>query len=222
MLNTIEQLGNNVKLDLEKNKILFLLILTDLVFILLHILHVSTNLLPNSLFSIATDRGYGEFFQYIKELWILTLFLILGINRRKYIYIIYSVLFLYFLIDDSFEFHERFGAFLADILNFQPMLGLRAVDFGELAVTAFFGTLFLTSIAITHIGSDVSTKMVSKSIIIMVIVLAGFGVGLDMIEIIIEHSVINPILVIVEEGGEMLMMSVITWYVYGLNQIDDN
>jgi hypothetical protein len=205
-----------MKLELEKDKILFLLILTDLVFIFLHTLHIFTTLLPSSLYSLATDRGYGEFFQYTKELWILTLFLVLGIKRREFLYIIYSVLFFYFLIDDSFEFHERFGAFLAEMLNFQPMLGLREIDFGELITTAFFGTLFLIAIAITHYSADVSTKMISQSIIIMVIILTVFGVGMDMIEILVKHPVINPILVIMEEGGEMLIMSVITWFVFGL------
>jgi hypothetical protein len=205
-----------MKLELEKDKILFLLILTDLVFIFLHTLHIFTTLLPSSLYSLATDRGYGEFFQYTKELWILTLFLVLGIKQRELLYIIYSVLFFYFLIDDSFEFHERFGAFLAEMLNFQPMLGLREIDFGELITTAFFGTLFLIAIAITHYRADVSTKMISQSIIIMVIILTVFGVGMDMIEILVKHPVINPILVIMEEGGEMLIMSVITWFVFGL------
>jgi hypothetical protein len=205
-----------MKLELEKDKILFLLILTDLVFIFLHTLHIFTTLLPSSLYSLATDRGYGEFFQYTKELWILTLFLVLGIKQRELLYIIYSVLFFYFLIDDSFEFHERFGAFLAEMLNFQPMLGLREIDFGELITTAFFGTLFLIAIAITHYSADVSTKMISQSIIIMVIILTVFGVGMDMIEILVKHPVINPILVIMEEGGEMLIMSVITWFVFGL------
>jgi hypothetical protein len=131
-----------MKIDLEKDKLLFLLILTDLVFILLHIIHIFTALLPSSLYSLAMDRGYAEFFQYMKMLWILVLFLGLGIKRRRLIFVIYSVLFTYFLIDDSFEFHERAGALLAELFNFQPALGLRAVDFGELAVSAFFGIFF--------------------------------------------------------------------------------
>ncbi|MBE0411038.1 MAG: hypothetical protein IBX69_15060 [Anaerolineales bacterium] len=211
-----------LKLNLEKDKLLFLLILTDLVFILLHVIHVYTPLLPSSLYSLALDRGYGEFFQYTKELWILVIFFYLGIKHRKLIFVIYSVLFLYFLIDDSFEFHEQFGALLAEILNFKPLLGLRAVDFGELTVTAIFSTLLFIPIAITHIGSDKSTKLISRTIFIMVIFLTIFGVGMDMIEIIVENPTLNPILVIVEEGGEMLIMSFITWFVYGLLDRDYN
>lgn len=135
-----------MKFNLEKGKqLLFLLVLTDLFFIFLHILHVFTNLLPSNFYSIAQDRGYAEFFQYTKELWILILFLLLGIKQRKALYFIFSYLFLYLLIDDSFEFHENIGAFLADYLNFHPYYGLRAVDLGELAVSAVFGSLFFAS-----------------------------------------------------------------------------
>jgi hypothetical protein len=56
----------------------------------------------------------------------------------------------------------------------------------------------------------------------MVIMLAMFGVGMDMIEIIIEHPFVNPLLVIVEEGGEMLMVSVITWFAFKQQHQDYN
>jgi hypothetical protein len=203
-----------MQFNLEEDKLLLLLILTDLVFIILHTIHIYTSLLPSSLYSLSLDRGYAEFFQYSKFLWIFILFLIMGIKRRQLIFVIYSVLFLYFLFDDSFEFHERAGSLLAELFGFQPMLGLRAVDSGELAITFFFGTLFFFAIAITHLGSDVSTKKISKSIIIMVIILVLFGVGMDMIEIVVEHPFINSLLVILEEGGEMLMASIITWFAF--------
>lgn len=56
-----------MKFDLEKDKLLFLLIFTDLAFVVLHILYVYTNLLSSSLYSLSRDRGFAEFFQYTKE-----------------------------------------------------------------------------------------------------------------------------------------------------------
>jgi hypothetical protein len=126
-----------MKLDLEKYKLLGLLIIADLSFIILHIFHVYTGWLPDSLYSLSRDRGYAEFFQYTKELWIAVLFLALAIQQRKPVYLIFSFLFLYFLIDDSFEFHEQTGALLADTLHLEPLFGLRSVDMGELAVSYF-------------------------------------------------------------------------------------
>ena len=126
------------------------MLLADLAFIILHIFHVFTGLLPSSLYSLSRDGGYSEFFQYTKELWIAVLFLALAIRQRKPLYLIFSFLFIYFLVDDSFEFHEQVGALLADTLHFQPVLGLRTVDMGELAVSVFFGGLFFAALGITY------------------------------------------------------------------------
>src|SRR3990172_10722019 len=206
-----------MKFDLAKDKLLILLIAADVSFIVLHLFHTYTILLPDNLFSIGQDRGYGEFFQYTKELWVAILLFLLGLRKRKFLYIIFAFLFLYFLIDDALEVHERFGAFLSDFLNFQPNLGLRAIDFGELAVSIFFGALFFFAIGITHHQSDSSARTVSKYLIILIVLLALFGVVMDMLEIIVEHAVVNPILVMIEEGGEMLVMSMITWFVFRLD-----
>jgi hypothetical protein len=205
-----------MKLNFEKNKLLGLLLLADLAFIFLHILHVYTSLLPSTYYSLARDRGYGEFYQYLKEFWIFILFLILGVKHRKLLFVTYATLFLYLLIDDSFEFHENFGAFIADMFQFQPQLGLRAIDFGEMAVTGFFGGLFAISITIFHYYSDNPTRAISKKIILMVILLFLFGVVLDMVEIVVDHNLVASFLVILEEGGEMLVMSFITWFVFQL------
>jgi len=206
-----------MKFDLAKDKLLILLIAADVSFIVLHLFHTYTILLPDNLFSIGQDRGYGEFFQYTKELWVAILLFLLGLRKRKFLYIIFAFLFLYFLIDDALEVHERFGAFLSDFLNFQPNLGLRAIDFGELAVSIFFGALFFIAIGITHHQSDSSARTISKYLIILIVLLALFGVVMDMLEIIVEHAVVNPILVMIEEGGEMLVMSMITWFVFRLD-----
>ena len=52
------------------SKIFGLLLVTDLVFIILHVLCAHTRCLSNVMFLITADGGYGEIFQYIKEFWI--------------------------------------------------------------------------------------------------------------------------------------------------------
>ncbi len=210
-----------MKLDLQRHKLLFLLLLADFVFILLHCLYVYTDLLGTSLYSLSRDRGYAEFFQFTKELWIAVLFLILAVRQRRGLYYVFSLLFLYFLVDDSFEFHESFGEFLADIFNLLPALGLRAVDLGELLVSAAFGLLFLLLIVILYLLSDTFSRRVGLNIIALVIILAFFGIAFDMFEIIIAQPEIERIFVILEEGGELLVMSVITWFVHQLDLHQD-
>jgi hypothetical protein len=207
----------SVKFNLEKDKLLLLLVLTDMVFVILHILHIYTDLLSSSLYSLSRDRGYAEFFQYTKELWIVVLFFLLGIKQRRRLYFVFSLLFLYFLFDDSFEFHEASGGLLADLFFLQPVLGLRAVDIGELLVSALFGLLFSLSILLFYFLSDPIARRVAAYLVGMIVLLAGFGVLMDMVEIIVTHPEINRILVIIEEAGEMLVMSLIAWFTFRLN-----
>lgn len=101
------------------------------------------------------------------------------------------------------------------------MLGLRAVDFGELIVSAAFGLLFVTAIAAFYFLSDPTMRRVALYLIGMIVILAGFGVLMDMVEIIVTHRGVNRVLVIIEEAGEMLVMSVITWFAFRLNFYDD-
>jgi len=205
-----------MKYGLEKYKLLILLVLADLVFVCLHVLYVNTDLLPTNLYSLSRDRGYAEFLQYTQESWLAALFLLLGFKQRQGLYFVFSFLFFYFLVDDSSEFHERFGEYLADFFAFQPALGLRAVDWGELLVSAMFGLLFLISIALLYIISDLSMRKISLYMIGMIFVMAVFGVLLDMVEILVTHPGVGRLLVTIEEGGEMLVLSIITWFVFSI------
>jgi hypothetical protein len=198
-------------------KLLFLLVLADIVFIILHIFYVYTPHLPSRYFSLTFDGGHSEFFQYTKFFWIMILFFVTAVRWRRLIYTIFSFLFLYFLIDDSFALHEGYGAFIADFFHFTPAFGLRAVDLGELAVSGLFGILFLAAIGIAYALSTTTDRRVANEIIILVILLGVFGVVFDMIEIVVPDVGISRILRIFEEGGEMIVTSFILFFAYRLD-----
>ena len=203
-----------MKFSLQNDRLLLLLLAGDLVFILLYIIYLTTNLLTSNLYSLSLDRGYAEFFQYTKELWIAILFVLLGVKQRRGLYFVFSALFLFFLFDDSFEFHETFGAFLAEALRLQPALGLRPVDFGELIFSGIFGLLFLVAIAIFYYLADLNARRLALYLFSMLAVLAFFGVLADLLGMLARVEWLFRVLVIIEEGGEMLVMSLITWFVY--------
>jgi hypothetical protein len=202
----------------ERYRFLIMLLITDAVFIILHLIYVYTPHLNRVVFSLTYPGSHSEFFQYIKELWIAVLFMVLALQHRKGMYALLSLLFLYLLFDDSFEFHENFGAVVAEFFNFQPAFGLRGVDFGELAVSAVFGGLFLIAIAITYRLSDEVTRRVTRITLVLLAALVFFGVFLDMVEVINPDPAGSRVLRVIEEGGELVVMSVITWFVFGLNE----
>ena len=161
-------------LDKNSNKLLIILVFADIVFIVLHTLHHDTGLLPSSLFSLAQERGYGEMYQYIKEFWIVVLLFILAITRLNFLYVAWALLFVYLLLDDSFQIHERGGVFLANYLNLEPKYGLQAEEFGQLFISIFFGGFFLAIIGVSHYLSNVSDRIISKYLFIMLIILIFF------------------------------------------------
>ena len=202
------------------NKILVLLLLTDLSFIILHVIHYSSDFLNDINWSIAKDQGYAEFFQYIKEGWIVITLLLCWIKTYAFFYLSWMVLFLYALLDDSFEIHEWVGLDLAIFFNFQPAYGLRGVDFGELLVSMIAYSLIFALVGISYYRSNPEGRKVSNNLLFLVAALAFFGLVLDMVDILVlqfENRMLTLYSQIAEDGGEMVVMSVILYYVLSLD-----
>lgn len=195
--------------------LLALLLATDVAFILLHILN-SVLSWANPLLSLMTDGGYPEMFQYIKEFWIAIALFTLCWRTRQGIYAPWGLLFIYLLCDDALRFHERGGWFLVSEWNyFRPALGLRAVDFGELAVSATAGLVFLVLIAFFYVRSSQSGKNMSKDLTLLLGLLVFFGIFTDMVHSLFKSLPVKGMITI-EDGGEMIAMSLIAGYVVHL------
>ena len=197
-------------------KLLILLLLADIVFMLIHIiLYKIMHLGHDPLLSIVEDKGYSEVFQYIKEFWIAMILLILALKKKHLIYLSWSLLFLYLLLDDSAQIHENVGSYLVTEFDIQPLFGLRAQDFGELGVSLFFAGILFSFIAISFYFSNKFAKKISIHLFLMVMVLAFFGVVLDMVHMFFNQEMwSNAIFELLEDGGEMIIMSIIVWYVF--------
>jgi hypothetical protein len=206
-----------IKLKLKSSNwstlLLYLLLATDVIFILLHLILHQTDFLGNSSFSLEKDRGYPEFFQYLKEYWIAILFILLTIRMRSLFYLSWSLLFLYLLLDDSCQIHEKGGKYISELLEISPFLNLRAVDFGELIVSTLAGLTFFTLIAISYRFGDSSFRNLSKSLIVMIVALALTGIVVDMIHIAVPSSW-EFLFGTIEDGGEHIVMSVIVWFTF--------
>ena len=213
----------NIKMLLgvkEKNfKLLILLLLTDLIFILIHIVHQLDllGMLSKELLSLAVDGSYAEVYQYIKEYWIILLLLLIGTNRKSNLYFAWALLFFYFLLDDSLQIHEILGQYSAIQFNFQDKFNLRSQDFGELVVSLFVGIILFSIIGAFHYKSSTREKKRSKSLFFLVLILILFGIGVDMIDSMIPITFWKAIFALIEDAGEMIVMSIILRYIYDLS-----
>ena len=199
----------------DPDKLLLLLVISDVVFVVLHTLHTYSGFFVGSWFSIGRERGFAESFQYLKEGWIVLMLLFLTLKQRILLYPAWCSLFAYVLADDFFGIHEQLGERLASHLGVLPMFGLRAVDFGELGVTAFAAVSLLGLIGVAHYRGDRDTRSFSRSLLALLVALGFFGVLGDMVHaMVMKHPIWDFVLEIIEDGGEMVVMSVIVWAVF--------
>ncbi|MFB2935780.1 hypothetical protein ACE1B6_11055 [Aerosakkonemataceae cyanobacterium BLCC-F154] len=196
-----------------------LFLVTDIAFMLLHLIYSYSSLTKNIGFSLETDRGFSEVFQYIKEYWIAVILGVLAVRTGLFLYGTWSLLFFYLLLDDAAEIHERLGSIISNKFAIPGLFNLRGQDFGEIAVTGTVVLVFLILTTLTYRFSDYTSRRASKHLIMMMFALAFCGVILDLVHIAVNSPGLNPWLTLLEDGGELVVMSFIACYTISLFEI---
>lgn len=198
--------------------LLLLLIAADVAFILLHVLYVETDLLRGRPFSLEADNGVPEAFQYVKQFWVALCMLTLFRRTGQAVYAGWTIVFAFLLLDDAFQFHEQVGNWLGRQYSLPVAFGLRPDDVGELLFASVVGgaTVLLIGFGFWH--GDADARIVSRDTALLVVMLAGLGVGVDILHVItyFKAPLLAQFLLIVEDGGEMLVVSVIAAYVFNV------
>lgn len=195
--------------------LLMLLLATDAALISAHLIHIYTSFMEAPEYSIEQDRGYAEIFQYIKFFWIVLLLGALTLTTREWIYGVWMLLYLYLLGDDASQFHERGGYFITAELAYQPKWGLRAQDFGELSMTLIAFTLFSLLAIKAYLAASAVTRRAIKGYAALLVLLAFFGVAMDMLHVIAGGDS-NLMMGVLEDGGELIAASLTCWYSFHL------
>lgn len=197
--------------------LLVLLVSVDLVFIGLHVLWDATSLVGNPMYSLEKDRGYPEMYQYIKELWAVLLFGQLFLKTREGGYAAWAFLFGYLLADDALFIHERVGVALAERTGAVPLLGLEPKDFGELAFVAAVMGLLLGSVGLFHWRGSPAFRRATGDLVLILALVAFFGVAVDMLHSALLERGVGLVLEVLEDGGEMVGISLVTGYAFALS-----
>jgi hypothetical protein len=191
---------------------LLLLVCGDLVYILIHVGHLFVPGLRGAHYSLETDGGLAEFYQYMKELWLAVCLLAAFVQRRHLVLLVWSGFFGFLLLDDALELHEHVGFWLGKRLGLPAVMGLRPDDFGELMVAAAVATSLLGLLAIAWWRDRQATWRLSKELLILTIALGACGVLLDQLHVIayFKAPAISDPLALLEDGGELLIVSTMT------------
>jgi hypothetical protein len=196
--------------------LLLLLGAGDALFILLHLAHITTPVFQDPRFSLELERGFGEVFQYLKEYWAALLLLLLAVRHRAPLFAVWSGMFGYLLADDMFALHERLGEALAPRLGLVDTVTLRGRDVGEVLVAAAVGGLVLVAVAVAYARSNPMARRASGRLLRLVVLLAVVGVGVDLLHQLVTPGFWSTVLAVVEDGGELLVMTAIVWFVANL------
>lgn len=193
---------------------LVMLLLVDLGFIVAHFFLFYTDLLNNELFSLRKDQGYPELFQYIKLFWIGFLLVWQAWRMVDLRYLVWAALFGYMLADDYLMLHEDIGMAAANVLDIDERWGLRGQDFGEIGFYLLVGGLFLVLLVAVYYRGGMMFRRVSVGLVVLLTVFAVFAVAADMLHVVLPVPALEDVFDVVEDGGEMVVMSLVVWYVY--------
>lgn len=203
---------------------LALLLATDTLFIIGHVIFMVMHLVvwntPGLLdyipspYSIVKERSFAEVFQYLKAYWLVIMFLWLVVRLKEPGYLAWAVMFLYLGLDDLLQIHEERGNDLAIRYSLPEVLGQRSRDLGELLVFAIVGTVLLTLLGIAYLTGSQRFREHTRNLIPLVAILAFAGIVVDALHIIFLYRSAGAIFGLIEDGGEMIALSLIVWYVW--------
>jgi hypothetical protein len=217
IITSILQIPQTLKLNNyfpTVQKVFLLLISVNVFFIFLHVYSLFlTDLNEETLrLRLDMDFGYAEIFQYFQFIATALLLIAFFVRQRKGVYLIWALFFFVLFLDDAFAFHESFGANLVQTFKIKEAFGLRAQDFGELAVAGMLGATFVLPFIHSLFFGDRKAKEVTLHLLILVGVLVFFGVGLDMLHSFLKNMAGSGVLTIIEDAGELLAGSLIICY----------
>lgn len=167
--------------------------------------------------------GLGSLYTFGKWAFLCVLLLLIWQRTWQRIFLSLFIVFLIVLADDSLEIHERLGSSLKETLGYSHAYGLRAQDFGELTVWAAIGALCLVIFVYGYLKSSNFARGISHVFLLGIGATAIFGIGFDMFDIMVSRLwsssfaiILEFGLQVIEDGGEMIMASLMSAYAYAL------
>ena len=202
------------KIEFNFTIFLFLLISADFIFMVMHFFYKLTHDMECSLFCLTTNRSYAEFFQYLKYSWIMILLGYIILRTKTPQYLSWILLFAFFLFNDAFQLHQFFGSAFSRSFSFDPPLDLRRGDIGAFIYFILCGLALMGLVFWTYLRGDQNYRKHSIDIGVFVLLIFFFGAVVDIIHV--AFSLHGVGLSFFEEAGEMVIMSLVLWYVYML------
>jgi hypothetical protein len=148
----------------------------------------------------------------LKSIVITFCFLACYFRDRAPVFLALSFTFVVIVLDDTLQIHETFGKRFVEALALEQMAGLPAQNLGELMVWSALGGVVVAALAVSFLRTDVFGQNIALVVLGLLAVLVFFAVGVDTLRAALWDAFrgADLILGLLENGGEMLTLSVIT------------
>ncbi len=197
--------------------LLMVMLAANVALILLHAFHFRLPFARQDLFDLESQYGLGSLLIYLQFAGMILCLSEIRYNRRDRAFDFWKYLFFYILADDIFDISEIAGAMLGELFSFEELYGLAPADYGKFAF-ALGGGLIVAAV-LGYLLRRSSRQFVSASFAIFVFLslYALFAVIFDIVHAFFDNDPrFGFSLAMLEEGGEMIVISFLTAYVFYL------
>lgn len=161
-------------------------------------------------FDIAREWSLPEIYQYGKEFSIVCLFAAAFRVSRFPTLGCLALIFAYLLLDDSLQYHERAGVFFSNTFtSLADGSDAKKRDVGEALALVVPAAVLGIVMLVTYMRDGVEGRRIFRKFLLLLFVLAFCGVFVDLVLKSLVSTAWESILTILEDGGEMVVMSLI-------------
>jgi hypothetical protein len=165
-------------------------------------------------FKFGKVRAVPEIVGYVFTAWAAGLALFLAVVQRQAVLAGWSAVFAVLLADDYFMLHERMSKVVFVTFGIPHPY---SQPFGEIGWLGGIGVVLVTVVAVGHWFATARWRAVSRVLAVLLALLVLCGVVIDAVHAFVPNvKPWNVILIVLEDGGELLLLGVVATFLYGL------
>jgi hypothetical protein len=194
--------------------LLAMLLSVDLLLVGLHLAWARSDLVGGLRYSLGFERGYGEYYLYLKLSAAAGLIAWRAFALRRPALLAWSLLLAAAVLDDGWQLHERWGEGIAAGLGLSDFLSLRGQDWGEILAWSLAGLPLLGALSRAYRLGDPAGRRFQRGLFLCLAVLVFFAVGMDAVHQVVSTDRTAALAAtVLEDGGELVTGSVILWFI---------
>lgn len=165
-------------------------------------------------FKFGKERAVPEVIGYVFTAWAAGLALYLAFVHRQAVLAAWSAVFAVLLADDYLMLHERMGKVVFVTFGIPHPY---SQPFGELGWLGGVGLVLVTAVALGHRFATPGWRAASRVLVVLLGLLVLCGVVIDAVHAFVPNvKPWNVIFIVLEDGGELLLLAVVVTFLYGL------